>query len=675
MSATLSWRPSQTATHGDLRATRAYYDRSIRKLIGVLADGSAPRCLAVVERLDRRGLLVHPYAVEWFNRQRSNLEQRDREVIFAAFDELPDLERRIVASEERRARAREERGAPFDFFTPSAAIPHAIRHLRSVSAEAANEPTDGYAPLDVDVPDDHTIAVVADAWRVLERFWPEVALEIGTIIRTFSFFADDFVIGGALQSFLGGIFLCKKQATDGIKLGEEIVHESAHARLFLIQIDRELWRNPEEARYASVLRRDPRPFWGLYHQVFVLTRLAEYYGRVVREHPEQEEMYARSLAGARQGIQVIQEVGELTPDGAALFATMREAVAGFPAPAGRVAVAVPRPAPLSPLGLRIMQDTLPKQRPEVIAAALAEGMVAVDLSDTGRLGTAIDAAGNLLRSAAERAGVGRDRLRLLGHLGAVPSVDTGAALNDGGFMALLAVRYIKAGILAWDDLVWFNYSWAPRFLEWQLRGLVDRLGLGPIDRAYLEGPELLFRNLAAAEALRRCREACRAMERQVAAGLIRDYGVSLFDPGIPLKDPSTLDLEAILACAEEAGGAGHHLRSLHVCLGAGALAAFAPRLAEASRRGLEVVLALSSTGAGELLVSPPPAVDQALVDQGLIGDGARLLQLGRSVDGVSTVVFAAKTLGQVREAAQLVRNARMTPDLALDFFRRKEAAA
>lgn len=675
MSTTLTWRPSPSATHEHLLDTRTYYDRSIRKLIGVLADGSAARCLQVVDRLDRRGLLVHPYAVEWFNRQRMNLEQRERDVIFAAYDELPEMERRILASEERRARAREQYGAPFDFYTPSAAIPHAIRHLRSVSAEAADEATDGYAPLDIEVPDERTLGVVADAWKVLERFWPEVAVEIGTIIRTFSFFADDFVIGGALQSFLGGIFLCKKQATDGIKLGEEIVHESAHARLFLIQIDHELWRNPEEARYASVLRRDPRPFWGLYHQVFVLTRLAEYYGRVVREQPKQEEMYARSLAGARQGIEVIQEVGQLTADGAELFASMREAVAAFPPPSGRVVGArAPRPAPLPELGVRLMQDTLSKQRPDVIAAALAEGMVAVDLGDTTRLASALDGAGNLVRAAADRAGIGRDRLRLLAHLGAVPSVESGAGLNDGGFMALLAVRYIKTGLLSWDDLVWFNYSWAPRFLEWQLCGMVERLALGPLDRAYLEGPELLFRNLAAAEALRRCREACRAMERQVAAGLIRDYGVSLFDPGIVLKDPATLDLESILACAEEAGGPGHHLRSLYVCLGASALASFAPRLEEASRLGLEVVLALSSTGAGELLVSPPPSVDQALAEQGLIGDGARLLHLGRSIEGVSTALFAAKTLGQVREAAQLVRHARVAPDLALDFFRPKEAA-
>jgi hypothetical protein len=680
MHTSLSWHPDPRATDDDLNRARAYYGRSIRKLVSVLRDGSAPRCRDTVERLDRAGLLTHPYVVEWFNRQRAQLEGPERARVFATFDELPDLERRVAASELRRARSGRTLGAPFDFQTPSSAIPHAIRHLRAVSAEASDEARErDYGELDIEeTPDTSTLSVVSDAWTVLNRFWPEVAAEIRAIIRTFSFFADDFVIGGALQSFLGGIFLCKKQATDGVKLGEEIVHEAAHARLFLMQLDRVLWTNPDQQRYTTVLRRDPRPFWGLYHQLFVLTRLTEYYGRVVREHPDRAEMYEAVRTAAEQAIDIVDEIGELTDDGARLFESMRAAVKRAALLAASPPPALVQPAPsaqLPAIGIRLARSTLPEVDRDVLASAFQADITLVDLADSSRDAASLDAAGALVRASLDTAGLDRRRLVTMAHIGAIPEAEGAGSLNDGGFMALLAVRYIKTGLLDWDDIVWFDHTWAPGFLERQLRDVLERLSLGFIDRVLLEGPELLWRNLLAPEARRRCRDAFARMEELVAAGLVGAYGVSLWDAAIPIQNPATLDLPAIVACAEEAGGAGHHLRSFHASLDVGDVGAFAERLVEAHRRGLEVSVAVHAGEPADRLAAAPPSVQSALAEQGLVGDTERLLQLARSVPGISSIVFGARTREAVREASGLQRRPRLAPELALDFYRARQGDA
>ena len=51
---------------------------------------------------------------------------------------------------------------------------------------------------------------------------------------------------------------------------EDIVHESAHLELYLVQLDDPLVLNDKEARYSAPFRPDSRPMYGIYHAMYVL---------------------------------------------------------------------------------------------------------------------------------------------------------------------------------------------------------------------------------------------------------------------------------------------------------------------------------------------------------------------------------------------------------------------
>lgn len=74
-------------------------------------------------------------------------------------------------------------------------------------------------------------------------------------------------------SFWGGIFINARRATHQFFVLEALVHEAAHQLLFALSQDENPVLNPPEERYASPLRRDPRPLSGIYHAAFVCGRM------------------------------------------------------------------------------------------------------------------------------------------------------------------------------------------------------------------------------------------------------------------------------------------------------------------------------------------------------------------------------------------------------------------
>ena len=54
---------------------------------------------------------------------------------------------------------------------------------------------------------------------------------------------------------------------------QQIVHETAHLRLFLTNMDDELVLNPPDQRFTAPFRDDSRPMLGIFHALFVLCRM------------------------------------------------------------------------------------------------------------------------------------------------------------------------------------------------------------------------------------------------------------------------------------------------------------------------------------------------------------------------------------------------------------------
>lgn len=97
---------------------------------------------------------------------------------------------------------------------------------------------------------------------------------------------------------------------------ETLAHEASHLVLYALMALDPLVTNAFEGTFASPLRRDPRPLYGIVHQTFVLARLHRLWDRLARigegwAEQKLEEDHRSFLDGYR----AIREHAKLTPAG------------------------------------------------------------------------------------------------------------------------------------------------------------------------------------------------------------------------------------------------------------------------------------------------------------------------------------------------------------------------
>jgi aryl-alcohol dehydrogenase-like predicted oxidoreductase len=299
-------------------------------------------------------------------------------------------------------------------------------------------------------------------------------------------------------------------------------------------------------------------------------------------------------------------------------------------------------APLA-LGTRVGWGTSMQEDTARVVAAVSNGITTFDTGPDFSEGLAERALGAALREAASRGDVDQADVTFIARVGRLPA---------GGRR--------PAGSLSGAHC--FTRAW---LLESFAR-TQESLGIDLVNVLLLQEPEWL-RTLGP----RRFQESLRC-----AVGLIEElrsrkrvdvYGVSSLVGLMSHADhPLHLEIEELLAAAEEVGGAGHGLRVLSVPVHAGVLQSLStPRqtvqderlglLAAAERLGLTTV-AVAPLAHGRLLSRLP---------EGTIDEEGRtytvpqwLIQLARSQPSVCTCVLGATYEDHVREAAVVLPRSR-----------------
>lgn len=118
----------------------------------------------------------------------------------------------------------------------------------------------------------------AGVMDLLQRAAPELAAEIRMLVSELVLVVGPprtpvHFDGGSSYQLWGALFLNAVRHKTRIDVIESLAHESAHSRLFGLCIDEPTVRNPDEERYPSPLRREPRPMDGVYHATFVSARM------------------------------------------------------------------------------------------------------------------------------------------------------------------------------------------------------------------------------------------------------------------------------------------------------------------------------------------------------------------------------------------------------------------
>lgn len=133
-----------------------------------------------------------------------------------------------------------------------------------------------------------------------------------------------FVFQGvsALRAF-GAILLDATPAASWVDRATTLIHEEAHNVLFAYAPKEGVVRNPDDERYASPLRSDPRPLEGIFHATFVLARMV--HGLEIMRNSGNLSAADRTLADETiaesrplyfDGLETLRKHADLTPEGA-----------------------------------------------------------------------------------------------------------------------------------------------------------------------------------------------------------------------------------------------------------------------------------------------------------------------------------------------------------------------
>ena len=192
----------------------------------------------------------------------------------------------------------------------------ALREASLVAASISND----VPILTLVIPEDHHKSKLSQALSVISETWPEMAEEISLCIQRIGIFRGDTAIGWAEFNSHGEIYLREDHLTEqsAEKLAEDIIHESSHVRLNALFSRKIVVLNDMTAKYSSPLRRDKRPMAGVFHQMYVLARLDEFYRRLKGQavHGDVAKKIRHSFIEA---VEIVKDHGQLTNEGMSIL--------------------------------------------------------------------------------------------------------------------------------------------------------------------------------------------------------------------------------------------------------------------------------------------------------------------------------------------------------------------
>jgi aryl-alcohol dehydrogenase-like predicted oxidoreductase len=307
---------------------------------------------------------------------------------------------------------------------------------------------------------------------------------------------------------------------------------------------------------------------------------------------------------------------------------------------------------------------------DAVTRALGLGLNVLDSAVNYRGQRSERAIGAALRAVTAAGSVARAEVLLATKGGFIPG--DSAAPAGGGHPAQ---AYVRAGIVAPDDIVAGCHCMTPRYLADQLERSRATLGVETVDVYYLHNPEMQLQEVDRPTFLARISAAFEFLEGAVSAGKIRWYGAATWT-GFR-QEPTEADYLSLAELAEAAtavGGKGHHFRVLQLPYNLGMTEAFTSRnqragrdrvsLFEAARRLDVFVMASASIYQGRLARGLPPVIAEFL--PGLHTDAQRALQFVRSTPGVGAALVGMARAAHVEENASV----RTVPPLPWSEFQR-----
>jgi hypothetical protein len=186
-----------------------------------------------------------------------------------------------------------------------------------------------------------TIARVDAGFALLDRGFPEMAAEIGALLREIVIAAGPedpkaLTFDGSSSYMLWGATLLNARGQKTVlDTAQALAHESGHNLLFGYCASGPLVENADDELFASPLRIDPRPMDGIVHATYVIARMHQTLERLIEAgvlSESETEAALSDLAAHRRNFEVgdavIREGGRLTGLGRTVIGSARDYMAG-----------------------------------------------------------------------------------------------------------------------------------------------------------------------------------------------------------------------------------------------------------------------------------------------------------------------------------------------------------
>lgn len=166
------------------------------------------------------------------------------------------------------------------------------------------------------------VAVVQDALAMLRAADPEMHAEMTELVAGIRIYRTRHLGSISTPRSFGLMHLkpptsAAEMASPTVCFVERIVHETSHIALNAVMTHDPLVLNDPGTGYSSPLRPDPRPMNGIYHAVFVLSRVVRTLASVRQHHATEDVavIYEDSLAAFEAGHDTVRAHGELSERG------------------------------------------------------------------------------------------------------------------------------------------------------------------------------------------------------------------------------------------------------------------------------------------------------------------------------------------------------------------------
>ena len=292
-----------------------------------------------------------------------------------------------------------------------------------------------------------------------------------------------------------------------------------------------------------------------------------------------------------------------------------------------------------------------------LVQALSSGINVIDSAINYRYQRSERNLGLGLRQAVEKGLVSRDQV-LLCTKGGFISGDMGPPSKEW-----FEETYVKPGIVGPGDFVAGCHCMAPRYVRHEVEQSLKNFGVSTIDVYYVHNAETQVGEVGEEEYYRRLTAAFRELEACAAEGKIQVYGTATWNAHrVPPGEEGWVSLEKTLACAVEAGGAGHRFKVLQLPFNFGLPEAYVQPSQTWGGRPVTALEAASE--AGLTVFTSVPLMQGKLLGRfaagfkekfpGLKTDAQRCLQFARSTPGVTAPLCGMKDVAHVEENAAVV---------------------